>query len=75
MQIEDIPRIGFTPWRSTHQEREFSVGARVAGQVVVHHQGILPPVAEELAHGRGCERGQVLQARWAVRAGHHDHGA
>jgi len=51
MQIEHIARIGLAAGRAAQQQRYLAVGPSLLGEVVVHHQRVLAPVAEVLAHG------------------------
>ena len=73
VQIEDVAGIGLAAGRAPQQQRHLAVRPGLLGEVVVHHQRVLSPVAEILAHGAARVRGDVLHGgRIGGRCGHHD---
>ena len=70
MEIEDVTRKRFAPWRSTENERELPVSGRLLRKVVVHAQRWLPLVVHEvLGHRATGVRRDVLHRRGIRRAG------
>ena len=73
MQIEDVSRVGLTARRAAEQQGHLAVCHSLLGQVVVHGEGRVAGVAEELADGRSRERSVELQrSRVGCRCRHHD---
>ncbi len=85
MEIEHIAGVGFASRRTAHQQRDFTVGSGLLGEIVVDDQHVLAWVVlagglailavphEVLAHGAAGHRREVEQGR-GLRGGgaHHD---
>ena len=41
MKKEDVARIGFAPGRAPQQQRQFSIGLRMGGEIVVDHERVV----------------------------------
>ena len=63
VQMEHVARVGFPTRRLLHQQSQLAVGGGVFAQVVDHHQGMLPTVAEIFGHREAGKGREPLQAR------------
>ena len=74
VDIEDVAREGLAAGRPAQQQRQFAVGARMLGEVVIDDQHIAALLHEVLRDaGRGIGR-DIGKASRVVAFGHHDHG-
>ena len=73
VEVEDIAGVGLASRRTTEQQRHFTVGHSLFGEVVVDDEGVAASVAEVFADGGAGERGVELHSG-SVRCGggHHD---
>ena len=71
MQVEDVARKRFASGRTSQQQGQLAIGARMMGEVVVDDQHVATRFHEMLGDaGRGIRR-DVGQTRRLVALGHH----
>src|SRR5580700_5891493 len=63
MQEENVAGESFAAWRAAEEQRDFAIGLRVFGEIVVESYGVALRIAEIFAHGAGGEWGEVLHRR------------
>src|ERR1700685_1260752 len=74
MNIEDVSREGFSSRRTAQQQRDFTIGTRVLGEIVVHDQYIAAGFHEVLRDTRGRVGSDVRQPGGVASLAHHDDG-
>ena len=72
VDVEDVARKTFAAGRAAQQQRQLAIRARVAGQIVEHHQRVAALAHEVLAHGHGGVGRDELQTRRRVAPRDHD---
>ena len=74
MQIKDVAGVGLAARRTAQQQRQFTVGAGVAGEIIVDHQAVAPLAHPVFANGTAGVGGEIFHSGQCAALAHHHGG-